>query len=151
MKYYEQHSGLLPEETFLEYVKKERQNFTKAMSELWLAHNPQERVAIENLLIAYDQMVEREERIISPAADQDSPPVVSHSCTEGISIEQIVGSIEFKRACMEAAKKVASFSQDSVVFNDPKKYSLFRDGQQSAIEILQSLLNNQGDVAGIKK
>jgi hypothetical protein len=47
---------------FIKFVKKERRDFSRAEHELWLSRSPKERVAIENLLIAYDQMVERLEQ-----------------------------------------------------------------------------------------
>lgn len=57
-------------ETFDDYIKNEREAFSKAMNELWLAHNPQERVAIENLLIAYDQMAEKFKNQSSAVSDE---------------------------------------------------------------------------------
>jgi hypothetical protein len=44
---------------FVQACHDERKKFSKEMLELWLAHTPKERVAIEDLLIMYDQAVER--------------------------------------------------------------------------------------------
>lgn len=47
---------------FLEYINAERKNISIELNEDWLKHTPKERVAIENLLIAYDQMADKIEQ-----------------------------------------------------------------------------------------
>jgi glucose-6-phosphate isomerase len=50
---------VLTAESFEDYIKNERESFEAAIRNTWYFYNLQERGAIENLLIAYDQMAEK--------------------------------------------------------------------------------------------
>jgi hypothetical protein len=79
--------------TFIETAQDERKVFAKAYQELWLAHNPQERVAIENLLIMYDQMVERLEKSannIDRVSEQIGKSEKGFNWISGYLIEEII-------------------------------------------------------------
>jgi hypothetical protein len=74
---------------------------------------------------------------------QNSDSVATLPCTSGNSIQQLSESYPFKRALMEAGKGYACKEVNSVIVNDPDKYSAFRDGQQSAIALLIKWLNEK--------
>lgn len=51
---------------FLDYATAERKDFTDFFWQKWFDRSVEERVAIEDMLIAYDQLVQRLENLVKP-------------------------------------------------------------------------------------
>lgn len=70
---YGEPAGAVCDPDFIEFIKNERDEITKEMlsDEWWLTIAPVKRVVIENMLIAYDQMVEKLSNEIGTASNKE--------------------------------------------------------------------------------